>query len=670
MAESSNSSSSSSSSSTKGIPAHNIFRLNDGVTFSSMFDNGNLARVERVVYKSAPVSKSGGSSSSNIYHYKIWTACDNQGTERESRHCSWFHFTISGLPVDASLRIQIANSSSSSGLYKHDMRPVVRSNATNQKWTRLRNKVLFVNSEENSKNLNVMFEHAVELADDTISFACTYPYSYTMLQEDLGLFDTHVNRLDVPESIYYCRELLVHSSDGLRLDLLTISSVDGASNAHEETLAGLFPGAATSESRPLLFRSKQVVFVSARVHPGEVPAQHVMKGMLSMLLDKNNVYSKELRKHFVFKIVPMLNPDGVYRGHFRMDQHGQNLNRYYLDPDQRLQPAVFASKRLIDLYAQSQQLAFYLDLHAHASKRGCFMYGNVIENAQEQTQNQLFCKLIGLNTPHFDYPSCLFSKEHMSRIDPGDKSKGLTAEGCGRVSTYLAHGIIHSYTLECSYNSSKGSFSAEAAQKCNGVGGRGSRPELSSGKPEPYNPLIYAGVGRAILIAILDITDLNPIAKLDKLYAKKIEQMLHAVGVEVRNTLGSSRPVRRRAEDGSDGSIFSSGSTEPIAWSRCASSSPSATPSSSSGDGSSENSNRSVSSTSIFSNQRKLSNLKSSLKAHSKYLPSLCVKGRDLLFLGTKDNKEVIALSPKRPPRSRHASAVTAFHSIGRDLNP
>jgi murein tripeptide amidase MpaA len=40
-----------------------------------------------------------------------------------------------------------------------------------------------------------------------------------------------------------------------------------------------------------------------------------------------------LRKYFVFVLVPMLNPDGVSRGHCRMDYLNQNLNRYYSTPD-------------------------------------------------------------------------------------------------------------------------------------------------------------------------------------------------------------------------------------------------------------------------------------------------------------------------------------------------
>lgn len=172
-------------------------------------------------------------------------------------------------------------------------------------------------------------------------------------------------------------------------------------------------------------------------------------------MDPTDLRAKALRKIFVFKLIPLLNPDGVYRGHFRMDQFGNNLNRYYTEPDPTQQPSIFAAKTLLDMYASQNRLSMYLDLHSHASKRGCFIYGNVMDTVEEQVQNQLYCNLIALNTPHFDYPSCLFSREHMTRIDPGDMKKGLTAEGSGRVATYLSHGIIHSYTLECNYNTSK-----------------------------------------------------------------------------------------------------------------------------------------------------------------------------------------------------------------------
>jgi murein tripeptide amidase MpaA len=31
-------------------------------------------------------------------------------------------------------------------------------------------------------------------------------------------------------------------------------------------------------------------------------------------------------------IVPMVNPDGVYEGNYRMDPSNRNLNRLYLNP--------------------------------------------------------------------------------------------------------------------------------------------------------------------------------------------------------------------------------------------------------------------------------------------------------------------------------------------------
>lgn len=58
-----------------------------------------------------------------------------------------------------------------------------------------------------------------------------------------------------------------------------------------------------------------------------------MKGLLKFLTNKKDSRAFLLRKFFVFYLVPMLNPDGVFKGNYRMDAYNQNLNRYYLNPD-------------------------------------------------------------------------------------------------------------------------------------------------------------------------------------------------------------------------------------------------------------------------------------------------------------------------------------------------
>lgn len=412
-------------------------------------------------------------------------------------------------------------------------RPVYRSNSTNQKWVRIRSSVRFIKEGENAQ---LYFEHSVDADNDKIFFAFTYPYSYTQVQTELANYDIHINRMDAPDTIFYQRELLTNSCDGRRLDLLTISSVDGASSEREPLLPGLFPDtlSPSSSNRPPVFSNKEVIIVSARVHPGEVPAQHTFKGVLSLLMDPEDQTARELRSRYVFKLIPMLNPDGVYRGHFRMDQHGHNLNRYYNNPDPTLQPTIFAAKSLLDYYSQTGRLSMYLDMHAHASKRGCFIYGNVLDQVEDQIQNQLYCKLISMNSPHFDYEGCLFSREHMFRIDPGDQAKGLTAEGSGRVHTYLAYGLVHSYTLECNYNTSRiGNEVAPPEQEI--LGQNVTPPSPFTTNPEKYTPSSWSGVGRACIVAMLDIRGQNPCSRIPKSKFKTLDRVRNAVVMEVRN---------------------------------------------------------------------------------------------------------------------------------------
>ena len=51
-----------------------------------------------------------------------------------------------------------------------------------------------------------------------------------------------------------------------------------------------------------------------------------MKGLLDFLTSSHSD-AKLLREMFVFKVVPMLNPDGVIIGNYRCSLTGRDLNR-------------------------------------------------------------------------------------------------------------------------------------------------------------------------------------------------------------------------------------------------------------------------------------------------------------------------------------------------------
>lgn len=74
---------------------------------------------------------------------------------------------------------------------------------------------------------------------------------------------------------------------------------------------------------------------------------------------------------------PILNPDGVARGHYRVDTNGINLNRCYLNPNFKNQPTIYAIRSFIMHLNSLNRFYAFLDLHAHAHAEALLYMGIV-----------------------------------------------------------------------------------------------------------------------------------------------------------------------------------------------------------------------------------------------------------------------------------------------------
>ena len=62
------------------------------------------------------------------------------------------------------------------------------------------------------------------------------------------------------------------------------------------------------------------------MHPGESNSSFIIEGVLNYLVS-NEEGAETLRNRYVFKVIPMLNADGVIIGNYRCSLSNADLNR-------------------------------------------------------------------------------------------------------------------------------------------------------------------------------------------------------------------------------------------------------------------------------------------------------------------------------------------------------
>ena len=374
--------------------------------FESRFECGNLRRAIRVF----------------DYEYDLCIRPDIN----TRRHTQWFYFRVrNGIP-GIEYKFNVINLTKLDSLYNYGMRPLmyseIEASRSNKGWFHCGTDISYYqNSFKRKKRVcyySLTFKVQFDHPNDTVYFAYSYPYSYSDLQYDLEAIET-----DPLKKIHLRRRTMCQTLAGNGCDLLTITDFSDA-----ETLEGVER-----------MKNRAGVIISSRVHPGETNASWIMRGIIDTLVG-NTPLARKLRSKFIFKIIPMLNPDGVICGNYRCSLAGLDLNRQWASPSKHLMPTIWHMKEIMKRLKEDRTVALFTDIHGHSRSSNLFIYGcdDLSPDNPNRILSRVFPHMISKICPQFSFKDCNFVVQ---------RSKQSTA----RVVAFNELGILYAYTMESSF---------------------------------------------------------------------------------------------------------------------------------------------------------------------------------------------------------------------------
>ncbi|XP_076221062.1 cytosolic carboxypeptidase 1 isoform X2 [Nomia melanderi] len=379
--------------------------------FYSAFESGNLRKAIQI----------------GLREYDLILTPDvNSG----SRH-QWFYFMVRNMDANVPYTFNIINCEKANSQFNFGMKPILFSvtEAVQGRpgWVRTGTDICYYRNyyQRPAKGRNyftISFSVTFQHENDICYLAYHFPYTYTQLMVNIWKWSRKVS-----PNTYFRAETLCETLNGNESPLLTITSMD-------------------SKSNPI--QNRKVVFLTSRVHPGESNASWVMHGTLEALLS-NNTYASSLRDDYVFKIVPMLNIEGVVNGCNRYGLTNEDLNRRWSNPNRVLHPVIYHTKGLMEYCTRVLQRPphVFVDYHGHSRRKNVFLFGcsrsgswSAADRAKpdQPVQYLMLPHLMQRISPAFALPLCSFKVE---------RNKESTA----RVAIWRQLGVSRSYTMETSF---------------------------------------------------------------------------------------------------------------------------------------------------------------------------------------------------------------------------
>ncbi len=228
----------------------------------------------------------------------------------------WYYFRIDG-PAGNEVTVDVVNLGNIYGP-RAGMKPVV--SYDRKTWKRV----------EQTDWKSPVLSLRIPMKGRTAWVAFCFPYTYTDLR-------TYLQRLKDQSPSNVNVEILCRSRQGRDVFLVTITA------GLEET------------------GQKKGIWMTGRQHSGEVTGTFVLEGLIDFLVSDDPV-ARRMRKDFIFKVIPMVDVDGVANGCYGKDQVPKDFNRDWTKNPSI--PTIQTLRTTISNWARDHSYQMFLDVHS------------------------------------------------------------------------------------------------------------------------------------------------------------------------------------------------------------------------------------------------------------------------------------------------------------------
>ncbi len=396
---------------TEELIKKNNFNLEETLIFESKFESGNL----QLVYLTEKTTEENLENDK----YELFLTNDSNTTG----YTQWFFFRVSNTKKNKKVNFSIMNLLRKKSKYENGIKIWYYSQKeniekktgwhhTNEEVKYYRNYLFRIMKGQRQYYYTLSFDFTFKYDNDIIFFANCIPFTYTDLMKDLNYYTKYENS----KFPFFHRKTLCQSLLGNDLDYITINN-SNLNNYNSE------------------IKRKEGIILMARQHPSETVSSWTIKGAIEFLMNESDE-AKYLRDNFIFKIIPMINIDGVILGNSRTSISGCDLNRRWKQPNYFLHPEIYYCKDLIKNFNDKTKINCIVDFHGHFGAFNSFFYAN--HRKENFSSGKFFPFISAKKSKIISFEKSIFSMPKYKK-------------GTGRINLFQELDIDNIVTLETSY---------------------------------------------------------------------------------------------------------------------------------------------------------------------------------------------------------------------------